>query len=136
MRSDATAFDVFDRVEAVIEAGNVDIVDIEQQPAVGLVRHGRQEFPLAEGVASEADIGAGVLQHQWSLQIFLDGADAIDHMPQRIFVEWQWQQIMRVPPEDAGPAEMIRDPDRRDLAGQALELRQVVEVEWVGAADR
>jgi len=40
------SFDVPDRIEAVVEGRNIDIVHIEQQPTVGGLTHLSQELPF------------------------------------------------------------------------------------------
>ena len=52
------------RVEAVVHARHVDVVDIEQQLAVGAARELGDEFPFAHLVAVERDIARHVLQQQ------------------------------------------------------------------------
>ncbi len=40
--------DVTNRVEAMVKCANEDVVDVEQDPAVCLLGHGTEEFPLRE----------------------------------------------------------------------------------------
>ena len=96
----------------------------------------REELPLGHGRVGEADVGAGVLQHERPFQEFLHGADAVGDVGQRLLVERHGQQVVGVEAGHAGPAQVVGNPAGLDGVGQALELVEVVEVERIGAADR
>ena len=61
---DRHAAQVRQRIEAVIDAADVHVVDVEQQVAVGALGDFAQEFPFGHVVGGEADVAGDVLQHQ------------------------------------------------------------------------
>ena len=48
---------------AMVEGADIDVVDVEQQPAAGAARQFGEEFPLGHLGIVELDIGRDVLQH-------------------------------------------------------------------------
>ena len=65
---------VLDRVEIVIHARDVNVVDVEQQAAIGFFGHAREKFPFGHRGAGKRDIAAGIFQHQRPFQEILHGA--------------------------------------------------------------
>ena len=122
-------------VHVVVEARHVDVVDVEEQPAVRLLGQAGDELPLVHGRILEGNVGAGVLQHERALQEVLDGSDALHHVAQGLLGERHRQQVVGVAAEHARPAEVVGDPMGLDLLRQPLELAQILEIERVGGAD-
>ena len=128
--------DEFFRIEVVIDAGDIHVVDIQQQPTVRVFGHACEEFPFGERRVGEVHITAGILQHERPFQKILDDANSLDDVPQRRFVERHGEQVVRIASGHAGPAEMIRHPVSIHGFGEFLQPAQVVEVERISAADR
>ena len=121
------------RVEVMIEARDVDVVEVKQQTAVGLFGHAGDELPLLHRGVAESHVRAGVLQHERPLEEVLQRADTLHHVAQGLLGERaHWEQVVRVAAEDTRPADVVRNPPRFDLPGQSLELAQVFEVEGLG----
>ena len=96
-----------------------------------------EEFPFGHRRVGERDIGAGVLEHQRPLEKVLHRADALDDVRQRLFVERNRQQIVRVHARHARPAQVVRDPARlRSRPASRLSFARYSKFERVGAADR
>ena len=123
-------------IEIVIHAGDIDVVDVEQQAAIGFVGDAGKKFPFGHRGGGEGDVAAGIFQHERPLQKILHGADPIDDMPQCFVVERQREQIVGIHTQHAGPTKMIGNPTGIDFAGQSFQFRQIIEVQRVGAADR
>src|SRR5271167_1509564 len=63
--------DIFDGIEIVIHTGDMDVVDVEQQAAIGFVGDAGQEFPFRHCGGGESDVTAGIFQDKRPLQIIL-----------------------------------------------------------------
>ena len=48
--------DVYPRIESVVERADVHVVDVEEQPAVGLLGQAGQEIPLRHRRGGELDV--------------------------------------------------------------------------------
>ena len=67
----------------MIEGVNIDIVDVEQYAAAGLLRKLRQKIPLGDGRAGELQITGHIFNQYLAAQIVLHFTDAINHVLQR-----------------------------------------------------
>ena len=124
------------RIPAVVAARDVDVVHVEQERAVGLLRETREELGLAHARAREGDVARGVLENERTLEEVLHHAHALDHVGQHGLVVRQRQEIVVVAAGHAGPAHVVAEPHGPRARRQARELAQVGEVDRVGAADR
>ena len=104
--------DVFHRIEAMIMRTDEDIVDIEQDAAVGFFRDRHQEIPFADHVAFEAQIGGNILEGDSTTETILDLPNAFGDVGDDVVRIGQWKQIVELCTRDAGPTQMIRDPTR------------------------
>ena len=127
---------VLDRIEVVVHARHINVVHVEQQAAIRVGRHASEEFPLGHGRTDKTDVRAGILQDQRTLEKILHDADPLDNVPQRRLVERHRQQVVGVDAGHAGPTDVVRNPIGLNRVGQPLELRQVAEIQGIGAADR
>src|SRR5262245_41102136 len=50
--------------EAVVEGADIDVVDVEQKPAIGAARHLARELPLGHLRLAEGDIARYVLERE------------------------------------------------------------------------
>ena len=110
---------VLHRFKAVIDAADIDIVNVEQDIAVGARGNLAQEFPLAHLVGVKAEIAGDILQEDLPAQGILHLTHACNHRRQRLFTVGQGQQIVQIASFDPGPAQMIRNPMRFDARSQA-----------------
>ena len=133
---DRHAAQIGERIEAVIDAADVHVVDVEQQPAIGALGDLAQEFPFGHLVGGEADVAGDVLQHQPAAEHVLHGVHAADDVPHGLLGERQRHQVVQVHAVDAGPAQVIGDPRGLDPIGERLHAAHVVEIQRIGAADR
>ena len=124
------------RIEAVIEGRDIDVVDVEQQVAIGPPRQFGQEVPFVHGIGGEGDIGRGVFQGDTPSQDILHMDDPRRHMVQGFLGQGQGQQIVQVDAVGAGPAQMVGDDRRVDQVGQRLEVLEIIVIQRVGRADR
>src|SRR5882757_11210746 len=93
------------RVEAVIDATDVDVVDVEQDGTVRALGDLAQEFPFAHVGLLISQIARYVFKQELLPKRILYLADAGDHMRQRLLVIGERQQVVQVPSADAGPTE-------------------------------
>src|SRR5882757_1321164 len=95
------------RIEAVIDAADVDIVDVEQDGAVRALGDLAQEFPFAHVGLLQSQVARYVFEQELPTERILYLADAGDHMRQRLLVIGEWQEIVQVLSADSGPAQVI-----------------------------
>ena len=112
------------------------LVHVQEQSAVGLIRHPREELPLGHRRGSERDVGARVFQDDGAFEKVLDDADPLDDMPERSLIERHRKEVVRVSAGHTRPAEVIGDPSRPGALRERLQLAEVLEIERVRAADR
>ena len=115
------AAQIVQRIEAMVTRANVDVVDVEQQQAVGAFRHFSQKIPFAAIGGAKADIARRIFDQDPPPQIILHAADIVDDALQCRCIIGQRQQIMAVMSVDTGPAQMIRNPKRIDPIGERLQ---------------
>ena len=123
-------------VEAVIGGADIDIVDVEQEAAAGLFRQTSAKTPIPEYRKHEIRDRCSGFPDQRTAEIILHRAHAVGDMREALPRQRHRQQIMRVHAVDAGPAQMIRNPDRPHMLGELAQLAQIGHVERIGAADR
>jgi len=78
----------------------------------------------------------GFFENEGPLEHILHDAQPLDDVGQRLFVERNRQQIVRVAPGDSRPAQVIRDPAGFRPLREIGQLSQIVEIERIGTADR
>jgi len=127
---------VLERIELVIDRAHVDVVDVEQNQAIGARGDLAQKLPLCQAGIAEPDVARDVLQQDAAAEEILHGAHALDDIGERLLGIRKRQQVVRVAPGDAGPAEVVRDPGRLDALRERLELAQILAIERCAAADR
>src|SRR6185295_1796694 len=132
---DRHATQVGQRIETVVDAADVHVVDVQQQPAIGALGDLAQELPFGHRVGGEAHVGGDVLQHEPALQHVLYRVHATHDVTHRLLGERQRHQVVQVDARDAGPAQMIRDPGGLDPVGERFDAAHVVEIQRIGAAD-
>ena len=98
--------------EAVVEGADIDVVDVEQEPAIGAPCHLAHELPLGHLGLAEGDVARHVLERQPASEKVLNLADAVDDVVQRLLGVGDGQEVVQVHPVHAGPAQMIGDPFR------------------------
>jgi hypothetical protein len=120
----------------VVERRHEHVVHVEQETAVGILGHAREELPLAHRGALEFHVRTGVFEHERPLEHVLHFADARDDVAQAFLGVRQRQQVVQVAARDAGPAQMVRHPVRLRRARQFLQVARYARIEGIGAADR
>ncbi len=122
------AVDVVEWIEAVVLRRDVDVVDVEQDAAVGGFDDLVQELPLGHlgfvkfGVAADVFDGDGDLEEVLHLADArcrrLHGFEGVRHR----------EKIVGVAAVDAAPAEVVGEPRGLRAAGQGLEALEVFAV--------
>ena len=122
--------------EAVIEGADIDVVDVEQEPAIGARRDLAHELPFGHLRLAEGDVARHVLERQPAAEEVLHLADALDHVVERLLGVGDGQKVVQVHAVHAGPAQMIGDPFGVDALGEPLQRAEIVHVERRGRGDR
>ncbi|MNM75704.1 hypothetical protein D3C81_874990 [compost metagenome] len=122
-------------VEAVIDAADIEVVEIQQDGAATAALQLSQEGPLAH-LAGQLQIGRGVLDQQLATQALLHPLYLVAQMAERGPGIGHRQQVVEVTPAYAAPAQMLRDPHRLDGRDQGRQLAQMKGIERVGRAQR
>ncbi|EWS62699.1 hypothetical protein Y695_04069 [Hydrogenophaga sp. T4] len=119
----------------VVDAGDVNIVDIEQQATAGAVDYLAQEVAFAPGRADELDVGGRVLQQQGTPEAALHLVDVLAHALQRGQVVGQGQQVVEEHATVAGPGQVFGENGGLESLQQTGHGVQVGGIERVFAAD-
>ena len=104
----------------MIEARDMHVVDVEQQAAIGVLRHARNELPLAQGGFGERDVAARVFEHQGPLEDVLHDANTLDDVRERRLGERNRQQVVGVAAGHTRPADVIGHPVRANGVRERL----------------
>ena len=124
------------RIVAVVEGADIDVVDVEQQPAAGAARQLGQEFPFRHFGIVELDIGRDIFEHDGAAEEILHQLHAADDVVERFLGVGDRQQIVQVLAVHAGPAQMVRNPFRLDAPGEVFQALQIFEIRRRGGGDR
>ena len=84
----------------------------------------------------EAQVSRDVLQRDAAAKPVLHPADALHDMVDRLLGPRQRQQVVEIVAAVAGPAQVVRDPGRREALGEGMQTVEVAAVERVGGPDR
>src|SRR5581483_9232775 len=124
------------RIETVVDAADVDVVDVEQDAAAAAPGNQVEKLPFRDGRFGELEIARYVLDQDAATEVILSLIDVAAHHLERLFGVRQRQQIVEMEAVDRTPAQMIRHQHRLDLIDQLLELLQVVLRNTVRRAER
>ena len=129
------AVDVVHWVEAVILRRDIDVVDVEQNPAVGRMDHLVQELPLGHLRFVVLGIAAYVFDSDGNLQEVLDLAHALRRSTHGFKRVRERQEIVGVAAVHAAPAKMIGEPRSFGALRQFLDSLQMVAVQRLCLAE-
>ena len=119
----------------MIETADVNVIDVQQQVAVGALGDGGKEFPFRHRVLAVGDVARQVFDQHLLTDKILHPRNPLCDVLHRLLGVGQRQQVMHVPVVDPGPAQVIGKPAWLDTVDQGFELCEVVEIEFVGAAE-
>src|SRR3990172_6592494 len=122
----------FDRVVAVIDAVHEDVVDVDEEVAVGLFEDGPDEVDLGHLLTWRAIVG-GVFYRDASLKDCLYATDAIRHVMHRLLGEGDGHQVVDMPVVGAVAQVVAVTTNLVDIE-KLLELEQIVRIERCRAA--
>ena len=121
--------------EAVIVGADIDIVDVEQEPAIGAVSHFAHELPFGHLGLAEGDVARYVLKREPAAEEILNLAHAVDDVVESFTRVGDGQEVVQIHAMHPGPTEMIGDPFRVDAGGERLQPREIVKIERRGGGD-
>ncbi len=110
------------RIDTMVACIDVDVVDVDQQPAAGARGDRRHELVLGDRRFREREIARHVLHEQLAAEKVLHGRHAHAHVIERLLGIRQRQQVVEVPAGDAAPAQVFGNRGGRDAIGEPLEL--------------
>src|ERR1035438_584696 len=96
--------------ELVVHRGDVNIVYIEQNAAVGAFHDFGQELPLSHLGTGEGGVAADVLDGDGNIEIVLHHADALDGALDGLPCVGKREQVVRIGSVHTAPAEVIAEP--------------------------
>lgn len=129
------AVDVVEGVEAVVLRGDVDVVDVEQDAAVGGFDDFIEELPLGHLGLVKLGVAADVFDGDGDLEEVLDLANAGGRGLDRFESVGHREEVVGVTSVDAAPAEVIGEPGSFGAAGEGLEALEVFAVGGLGGAE-
>jgi hypothetical protein len=115
------ASQIFHRVKTVVACTHIHVIDIEEDIVARAPAHFIKETQLRHLDRREADVARRVFEHERAFEHFLGVLNIRAHSAQGLVRIGQGQQIMRIEPVNAGPAEMIRDPERIESIREGLQ---------------
>src|SRR5579862_700297 len=99
--------DIGARIETMIERADEDVVDVEQDAAVGALCDLREELPFGHLRIAKRHVAGNILDEHGTLEEVLRLANARRDMTHNLGGVWQRQQIMQIASADARPAQVI-----------------------------
>ena len=124
------------RIVIVITAADVDVIDVEQDVAIGQFHQRGQEFPFRDRRVPILNITGKILDQQAPADKILRLTDTGRDMVQGFLGVGQRQQVVEVTPRHRAPAQMFRNQPGFYASNERLQLLQMVEVERIGRAKR
>ena len=122
-------------IEAVVLRGDVDVVDVEEDAAVGCVNNFVQELPLGHLGLVELGVAADVFYGDGDFKEVLHFADAGGGSTNGLKGVGEWEEIVGVAAVDASPAEVVGEPWRFGAPGEVFESLEVFAVERLSGAE-
>jgi hypothetical protein len=124
------------RVITMVEGADIDVVDVEQQPASGTAGQFGEKLPFRHLGIVELQVGRDILQHDGAAEKILHQLHPADDMVQCLIGVGNRQQIVQILAVYAGPAQMIGNPFRLDAFGEIAKPLQIFEIGRRGGGDR
>ena len=124
------------RIEIMIEGADIDIVDVEQDLAVGALAEFGDELPLREFRHGIGNVARDILQHEPVAEVVLHAPHPLGDVVERFLGVGQGQKIVHVGAAQAGEAEMVGYPHRLYAVDQGLQIGEIGGIERIDRADR
>lgn len=121
--------------EAVVKGADVDVVDIQEDLAVGALGDLAQEVPFGEFAFGESDVARDIFEQDLASEGILDLLDARDDVADGFFGVGEREKVVAVVSTECAPAQVIRDPRRLEALFEGFECVEVFDRERVGIAD-
>ena len=122
-------------VELVVEGADIDVVDVEQDLAIGAPRELGDELPLGELGGGVGDVARHVLQHQAAAEMVLHAPHALGDVVERFLGVRQRQQVVHVEATQAREAQMVGNPHRLHAIDEGGEVVEIAPVQRIDRAD-
>ena len=128
--------DVGEGVAARVEDIDPDVVQIEEDSAVGPLAQGREESRFIEGVPRKVEIGRGVLEEEEPACFPLETGDLVGDPIEHRLVEWDREEIVVLDALERGDAQVVRVPLRFDPIEELGQAEEIVRIRGVGGSQR
>src|SRR5882724_10586454 len=123
-------------VEAVIDRAHVDVVHVEEDPAVGPFGDRCEKLPLGHRRVREAEVARDVLEEDLLPESVLHRLHPLDDVLERLLGVRQREQVVRVVTANAAPAEVIGHPRGCDAIDERTQRVEVPVAQRIGRAER
>ena len=133
---DRESLEIGERIEAAIDRGHDDIVEVEQQATAAAPGERAQEFGFGHLLALEAQIGRWILDEDASAERGLRFVDVPHRQGQRRLRVGKRQQVVQEDPVMRGPGQMFGDDEGLVSIGDGLQAREMARRHAAGGADR
>src|SRR5208282_2029149 len=133
---DRDRIDVFLGTEPMIERAHEDVVDVEQDSAIGFLGNRAQKLPLAERRITERHVAGNIFDQDVPLQNILHPADSRGNVAHDFFGVGQRKQVMKIVSANTGPAQMVGDPCGLEAARQRAQLAKIIPIQRIRRSDR
>src|SRR5580704_7492932 len=106
--------DIAMRVKAMVKGVDEDIVDVEQNAAVGFVDDRSQKLPFGKPRMRIGHVAGNIFDKYSAAEKILHFADSPRSVRHCFLGMRKRHQVVEIAPTDAGPTQMIRNPGRLD----------------------
>ncbi len=115
--------EIFQGREAVIDGADVDIVNVQQNAAVGFVGDCGKKDPFRHRRNRIGQVAGNIFHQDAPPESVLYLADSSGNVPHRFFSVGKRQKIVCKAAADCAPTKMIGNPGRSKAPDQRLEFR-------------
>jgi len=120
--------DVIHGSKLVVHGGDVDVVHVEEDSAIGALYYFGEELPLGHLRAGEGGVTADVFDGDGDFKEVLYHADAFYGSLDGLPCVWEREQVVGVGAVDAAPAEVVAEPRGFGAADEGFEAAEMLGV--------
>jgi hypothetical protein len=124
------------RIEPVVVGAHLDVVHVEQDPAIGSLRDRGEELPLGHGGVAVGDVRRDVLERDLAPEDILNADHSLDDVRERLLGVGERPEVVDVMAAVPSPAQVIGHERRLDSVDEPPQVREVPLVDGLGRPDR
>src|SRR5258708_38256941 len=122
------AVDIRQGIKTVVSGGDIDVVDVQENSAVGPFHDFVQELPFGHLRHMVFGIAADILNGDRDFEKIPDLSYLLCRDLGRFKSVWHRKQVMGISPVHAAPAKMVRYPGRAGSLDEILEAAKILPV--------